>query len=662
MKCLKYMMRGLGALLFSALLMTACGEDNTDPIVHIPAIDVTNKKLDPDATGVNGESGTVRAYIGTVVTAKGFNLDRVTSVVLGGMEAEIVEQSIAELKFKVPALDLAQRDEAYFQELNIYTGEQLIFHYDYYVTKPVTDAIVTAYSPAEGTVGTTVRIEGRNLEQITEIRFGEVSVLSDQFTEVVAGSEQSSVSFAVPAGTYPAGASQQAISLLWGGSNEIDVTGETLFTLYTPKVEAMTQSEPNRIGDEITLTGEYLDLLCNYMWGNYEMIVLDGNTSEQVTLKFPSSIEPTDPVVTAADLTAQWGEPAQNCLLAAGWQVDTTPQGPAKPLFESFTAADGGSENRLYLGKVVTVKGQNMASIEGFVVDGVEAELSGEPNDVEAAFVVPDGVTFTEATEVKIEALYAEGTKIDFFNATVYPFYYFKGIRLGLGSNSKTTYTEYAAENAFFYPDMNRVVNTTEWKTTPLDPYAASGSNPAVKGASTITAGAITADEYYAVKPYIFFICNSSSKLSIAGCANSSSQIKTHCIFEEGSPVSLPSTYGTPLMMYRVLGDDKEWAMAVKEDRLTSLINYDGNAPGQGAPALGTESADGKTWTKGSVVMVGYYGFVEGEKPSKLEQLHKVGFMRIVDFTCADPTTGLANADRAGYVEFDLYWSKAIER
>ena len=661
MKCLKYMMRGLGALLFSALLMTACGEDNTDSVVHVPAIDVTNKKLDPDATGVNGESGAVRAYVGTVVTAKGFNLDQVTRVELGGMEAEIVEQKIDQIQFTVPALELAQRDESYLQELHIYAGEQVIFTYDYYVTIPVTDAIVSAYSPALGTVGSEVKIEGRNLEQIYEIHFGEEVVLAEQFKEVVAGSEASSVSFLVPAGNYAAGESTQTIKAYWGDAIEIDVTGENLFTLQTPRVDALSQSEPNRIGDEITVTGQFLDLLSTYKWGNYEMIVLEGATAESVTLKFPSSIEPTDPVVTAADLTAEWGTPAQKLVLAAAWQLDTTPQGPAKPVFASFTAQDGGAENRLYLAKQVVVKGQNMASIEGFVVDGLEAALVGEPNDVEATFLVPEGVTFTKAKEVAVEAIYGGGTKIDFFSATLYPFYYFKDITLGLGSNSKSTYDPDAAERAFFYPDLKRVVSTTEWKNTPLDPYAASGSNPAVKAASTLTAGAITEQEYYDVLPYIFFITNSSSKLSIAGCANSASQIKTHCIFEDGSAVSLPSTYGTPLMMYRALGDDKEWAIKVKEDRLTSLVDYDGSVPGQGGPALGATVSDGSTWMVGSVIVVGYYGFVEGAKPNSLDQLHKVGFMRVTEMTCADLSTGLANADRKGYIKFDLYWSKAIK-
>lgn len=648
-------------LLFAGLFAVACGDDSTDPQGHTPAIDITYNTLTPNATGSAGESGSVRAYIGTEVTAKGFNLDKVTSVTLSDLEAEIVEQSISEIRFKVPALALAQRDEAYANELLMWAGEQVIFRYDYYVTVPVTDALVSGYSPASGTVGTLIKIEGRNLEQVTEIRFAESLVKAEAFSEVVAGSEQSSITFAAPAGSYVAGESAVAIEAVWGADNRIDVTGENPFLMQTPRVDPVSQPEGTQaaIGDEMTLTGEFLDLVSQITWSGYELIVLE-QSAASLTLKFPSSIEPVDPVVVSADIAGCYGEPAQPVVLVAAWRLDTTPQGPAKPVLESFSAEDGGEQNRFYLGKIITVKGQNMASIEGFVVDGVVASLVGEPNDVEAQFVVPDGVTFTEAKEVAVEAVYGGGTKIDFGTATVYPFYYFKGVRLGLGSNSKSTYTEYASENTFFYPDLGRVVSASEWLSTPLDPYAVSAANSVVKVANTLTAGSITADEYYDVLPYLFFISNSSHKLSLAGCANSSSQIKTHCTFVEGAATSLPSTYGTPLMMYRALGDDKEWSQLVREDKLTSLANYDGAVPSQGAPALGAEVKDGSTWMKGSVIAVGYYGFVEGEKPSSLDQLRKVGFLHVVDVTCADLTTGAANKDRVGYIEFDFYWSKTL--
>lgn len=657
MKKLVQYMLALFAVVAIGALATSCSDNSTDPEGHTAAINITTKKLVPDATGSSGESGTTQAFIGTVVTAEGFNLDQVTAVLLGGMECEIVEQTISKLQFKVPALELAQSDTPYRQDLLVMQGEQAIFTYEYYVTVPVTDAIVTGYSPAQGTVGTTIKIEGRNLEQLSEIRFGNETVRSDKFTAVVAGSQNSSVSFVVPAGSYAAGESDVAISAIWGGSNTIDVTAEAPFKMQTPKLDAYQQGEGVNavIGDEFKLTGQFIDFLSNFKWGSYELIVLE-QTATEVTLKFPSSIEPTDPVVATADVTAEWGTPAQSLKLVAGMRLDTTPQGPAKPVFGELVAEEG-----CYLAKTVVVKGQNMASIEGFVVGGLEAKLASEPNDVEAAFIIPEEVTFTTATEVSLEAVYGGGTKIDFGTIKVYPFYYFKGVRLGLGSNSKSTYTQYASENSFFYPDLGRVVSASEWLDSQLDPYAASGSNAAVTAANTLTKSAITEAEYYAVKPYIFFITNSKSELGIAGCANSNSQIKTHCTYDGSAFTSLPGAYGTPIVMYRVLGDDKEWAEKVKNGQLESIAAYDGSVPGQGKPNMGAACADGKTWVEGSVIVVGYTSYTSGAKPAALTDLAKIGFIHIKEVTCAD-ANGAAVASREGYIEFDFYWSKTINQ
>lgn len=655
-KIVQYML-ALFAVVAIGALATSCSDDSTDPEGHTAAINITTKKLVPDATGSAGESGTTKAFVGTVVTAEGFNLDQVTAVTLGGIECEIVEQTISKLQFAVPALELAQSDTPYAQELLVMQGEKAIFTYDYYVTIPVTDAIVTGYSPAQGTIGTTIKIEGRNLEQLSEILFGGVSVRSDKFTAVVAGSQNSSVSFQVPAGNYAAGESNVAISAVWGGSNTIDVTGEAPFKMQTPKIDAYEQAAGVNavIGDEFTLTGQYIDMLSNFKWGTYELIVLE-QTATAVTLKFPSSIEPTDPVVAAADVTAEWGTPVQSIKLVAAMRLDTTPQGPAKPVFGELVAEEG-----CYLAKKVTVKGQNMASIEGFVVGGIEAKLDGEPNDVEASFIIPEEVTFTTATEVSLEAVYGGGTKVDFGTIKVYPFYYYKNVRLGLGSNSKSTYTQYASDNAFFYPDLGSVVSAQEWLDSQLDRYAASGANAAVKAANTLTKSAITEAEYYAVKPYIFVITNSKSEVGFAGCATSSSQIKSHCTYVDGSFTSLPSAYGTPLVMYRAFGDDNEWSQKVKNGQLESLAAYDGSAPGQGKPNMGATCADGKTWTRGSVLLVGYVSYTSGVKPTAVSELAKIGFIHIKEVTCAD-ANGVAVPSREGYIEFDLYWSKTINQ
>lgn len=663
---MKNIRKGLAALLFGAVLLASCNDDDGITAQQTPAVDVTTRTLQPNATGSTGESGSIRAYVGTVVTAQGFNLDRVSHVTFAAsaedaeeVEAEIVEQSIKELKFKVPALGLAQRDGSYAADLRVYGDDDaVVFRYVYYVTVPVTDALVNGYSPASGTVGTVVKIEGRNLEQLAEVRFGDRTVRSDEFIEVVEGSESSSVSFAVPVGSYAAGESEVAIAAVWGEGNTIDVTGETPFKMQTPNVTPVAQPEGEnvQIGDELTITGEFLDLVSGIKWGAYELIVLE-QTAESIHVKFPSSIEAADPVVVAADITAVYGEPAQPVVLAAAYRVDTTPQGPAKPVFTSYTAEDGGDDKRLYLGKQVTVTGENMASIEKFLVDGVDAALVGTPNDVQAVFTVPDGVTFDEAKEVAIEAVYAGGSKAEMFSAKVYPFYYFKGIRLGLGSNSKNTYTEYASQNAFFYPDLNRVVSTQEWLDEQLDSYAAAGTNAVVKANNVLSRSELSAEQYYAVKPYLFILSNSSNKLSIGGCANTANQLKNHFVRKGSAWEALPGTWGTPIVMYQVVMTD--WGEAVKNGMMTSIASYDGPLAATGGPALGTAEAN-NTWVKGSVLAVSYSTYAKGAKPTSMMDVAKLGFIHITDITCADLSAGTANADRAGYIEFDMYWSKTL--
>ncbi len=653
---MKNIWKGIAVLLFGAALLAGCGDDSTDPMGHEPAINITTPKtpLEPNATGSDGESGTVRAYIGTVVSAIGVNLDCVSSVTLGGMEAEIVEKTMKTLKFKVPALDLAQRDEPYEQELLVYGGaENVIFRYSYYVTVPVTDAIVTGYSPDKGTVGTVLKIEGRNLEQVTEIRFADVKVLSDSFTEVVEGSENSSVSFAVPAGSYAAGESEVSIATVWGGDKVIDVTAEHPFKMQTPKVAAAAQPEGEnaKIGDELVLTGEFLDLLSDIKWGAYELIVLE-QTPSSLTVKFPSSIEKADPIVAKADITAVYGQPAQKFVLAANYRVDTTPAGPAKPVLVKMEAEDGGADNKFYLGKTITVTGENMASVEGFTVDGVEAALSGEPNDVEAKFIVPDGVTFTEAKEVAIEAVYGGGTKVDFGTAKVYPFYYWKDVKLGSGSSSTKNYPypEFAWTNAFFLPDAGRVISSDEWVAESVDPFAKlSSSNAAISSAYTLNKANVTAEQYYDVQPYIFLTASSSGKLAFQNPANSVSQLKCHR-YEEGK-TAISTTFGTPIIFFRVLTSGEEYD-AAKSGSLTTLATI-GDIAGSNAPAYGTN------FSVGDVLMVHYTTYTKGAKPEAAEDVHKQGFMVITEVTCGDPATGKAT-DLNGHVKFDFYWSKAL--
>ena len=641
----------------SLAALTACGpEMNEVDVQNNPAIN--SSSLEP----MTDESGSTRAYVGTEVSIGGFNLDRVSHVTVDGLEAEITEQTIKILKFKIPALDLAQQDAPYQVWMDVYDadGESVIFHYPYYVTIPVTDALITAYAPAEGTVGTVVTLTGRNLEQITRVHFGAVTVEASAFTEVTA----EALKFAVPAGEYEAGDSQVAITAEWGTAT-IDVTGETLFTLHTPKFDAASQEEgtQNSIGDEVTFTGQNLDLVSGMKWGEYDLIVVSAE-AEAVTVKFPSSIAQTDPVVAEAALTALWGEPAQTTPVASAWRVDTTPVGPAAPVLVKMEAEDGGESNKFYLGKTVTVTGENLASIEGFKVDGVEAALVGEPTDISAQFIVPDGVTFTEATEVPVVALYNGGNEADFGTAKVYPFYYCKDVILGAGTSSVKTfpYPDFAREHAFFLPDRGEVISADTWVAESCDPFALVSPNAAISAASTLNKSNISADQYYDILPYFFLTTGSDGKLAWQNPTGSSSQLKCH---RTADNTSVASTYGTPIILYSVQKSGDVYD-ALKNGTISTMTLFDSKASAS-APAFGS----GRDWVAGDVIVVQYVTYTKGSKPSTLSDVRKQGYIHITEVTCADPDkvnetepeeeqiAGVAT-DLNGHVKFDFYWSKTL--
>lgn len=639
--------------LFGALVLGGCREDHfIEGGEYIPAL---NSATLAPATNA---SGTQRAYVGTEVSVEGFNLDRLSSVTVADVPAEITAQTIKELKFRIPALELEQRDLPHEVEIKAFDArEEQFFAYAYYVTMPVTDASVSGYSPAEGTVGTEITLSGRNLGQVTRIRFGGATVEAADFAEV--DDEGAFVKFRVPAGDYAGPDTEAAIVAEWG-TETIDVTGETPFLLHVPVFDALAaqpEGVNSAVGDELELTGRNLDLVSAVKWGGKALVIVD-KSAEALKVRFPSSIEAETPAVQSKSLVVEYGTPplVQTVMLAEAWRVDTTPSSTATvPEFGQMTVEGG----KFYLGKVVTVTGSNLSTVEKIEVqydsERIEAAISAGATDSELKFAVPDGVTFDTAREVSVVALHNGGEQLEIGKATVYPFYYYKGIRLGLGSNSASSYTEYAAANAFFYPDMGRVVSTEEWMDSLLDSYAASGSNTAVTAGNTLTKSALSADEYYAVKPYVFFIANSSHKLSIAGCANTANQLKNHFRSVDGKFTALPGTFGTPIMMYRVVTSAAS-AEAIRTGTFESM-NYEDSMPSTGGPALGMAEAS-SVWVKGSVLVVSYSSYTAGGKPTAASDFAKMGYVVIRDITCADLSTGLANSNREGYIEFDMYWSR----
>ena len=631
----------LTALLMAALLLPACKREQVAP-VQTPAIDVTNNKLDPNTN----ESGTVRAYVGTEVTAVGFNLDKVGGVKIGGKDAEIVRKDIRTLVFKIPALDLPQADEPAKVRLEVFEQgtDTRVFQYDYFVTIPVTDALISGFTPKSGTVGTEVTLSGRNLTQVPQVSFagvnGDIQACLDE-----------SVTVLVPAVPGSEANSEIAITATWGGGT-IDVTAAEKFQLKRPAFTAFTQQYDVHLGDEIVLTGENLDLVDGVKWGDVDLLISE-QSATSLTIKVPSSIEKMDPVVQSKELAASFGTPAQKVVIAAALRIDTTPVGPASPVFTSAAPADN-NYTAFYLGKEVVVKGENFASIEKFKVDGIEAELTAAATDIEAHFIMPKTITGTAAKEVDLVAVWNGGNELDCGKITVYPFYYTKGLRLRIGSNSKSYYPAENREESFLLLDEGRVISVADWYNTPVDPFAKSGANTVTTAANKVTG---SESDYYSVQPYTFAGSNSTNKLTFYDPANTANQLKTHYL--DGT-TALPTTFGTPVMYFSVLTDETLKAAAVG-GTLTDIVTGIPKASA-GAPACGAEETS-SVWVKGSVLTVQYVSYDYAKNATKpgdnLAGVRKVGLIHIADITCVD-ANGAAVASREGYIDIDLYWSNVL--
>ena len=634
------------AAIAAILTLASCNQEPEIVLQNTPAVDVTNQKLEPNTN----ESGTIRAYIGTQVTAKGLNLDRVGSVKVDGLDATIVSKEMKTLVFEIPVLNKPQKDDPYKVDLEVFEEgtEKLIFKYDYFVTIPVTDALVTGFAPTAGTVGTEVTISGRNLEQVTSVSFGGTSVAVADFVS----SASASVVVAVPAVAVTAANTDLDVAAVWSGGT-IALDGK--FTLSVPVFAAYSQAAPALLGDEIALAGENLDLVKAVKWGTSDILISE-QSATAITIKVPTGLELQNPAVVSKALTAVHGLKSDQVItITSDFKVDTTPVGPAAPVFTSASPAEA-AYTAMFLGREVVVKGQNMASVEKFKVDGIEAALSAEATDIEARFIMPKTITGTAAREVDLIAVWNGGNELDCGKITVYPFYYTKGLRIGLGSNSKTTYPAYNSENAFILLDEGRVVSADYWNDLPVDEPAK--TSPLVTTANKVTAAEGNEEKYYAVQPYMFATASSAHKLAFQNPSNSSSQLKTHRLSDLST--ALPSNFGTPVIFMKIMGDG-DVKTQVAAGTLTNIFN-EPEIAGTSAPAYGT--SEGSTWIKGSVLNLQYLTYDHasstGGKAADTGDIHKIGYMYISDITCGDSTTGLALTSREGYIEIDLYWSNAI--
>lgn len=376
--------------------------------------------------------------------------------------------------------------------------------------------------------------------------------------------------------------------------------------------------------------------------------------------------------------------------------LDAAPTG--EPAVLSIKSDNKKSEGeKFYLNSNITLSGSNLLNVVDVKIGGVATDVISQSNTELVVKMVDCTGAATEAASYAI----TYGADKALGNITVYPFYHYENITLGVGASSKSEYAEFTASNAFFYPDLGEVVSTNKWYNDQMDKFTlgfADYPSPIkyTKVGSTTYIGFdktyITEQQYYDVLPYVFFITNSAGKVTLVGPANTASQLKTHLRNDGSGNVNLPSEAGTPLMWYRSMRSSNTTENACREAVLNGTLaemSYTGSVASAGAPSMAKEGLDlssqSSLWREGTVLLVQYVSYeaaynsdsAHGAKPAANSDVAKIGFVHIKNLEnvfyatdgngntkvdgnnqliVANPNTG----KRDMKITFDMYWSKRL--
>lgn len=346
--------------------------------------------------------------------------------------------------------------------------------------------------------------------------------------------------------------------------------------------------------------------------------------------------------------------------------LDAVPAG--EPNATSVVSNDS-SENKFYMNNTITISGTNLLNAQNVKVGGVAAEVVLQSN-TELVVKVPDCTgTATTAADYAITCTY-EGEEVTLGTISIYPFYHYENVVLGIGSNSSTTYSDFSSANAYFVPDDGKVYSAEEFAATNKDYGIGVTSNPYVTAKKTYAA-TMTSELYAAVEPYITFVTDSSGKLTIVNPSNTDMALKNHRY--KTTAASSYNTYvgqtlGTPFMQYRVMNNSSELthANAVKEGSIAGML-YSGSEPTSDAPAFAVEGTTGNSvWTEGCVIVVRYKDYADNATKIKEGYI----WIKSVDVTLGSAssdgknyqliTTNPETEKRDGKITFDMYWSKRL--
>ncbi len=383
--------------------------------------------------------------------------------------------------------------------------------------------VLTSFYPAQGPVGTEITVTGENLQSITAATINGgaavmVSRISD--TEVVIRAT--------------AAGSTGVISLASAQGTTVSDDSFT-YTYPIPAVTAYPAKFP--VGEMAVLNGTFLHAITGVSF-----TTTDGTVSATIVSQSPTELVLTVPDLqkATADITFSYS----NGTSTSTFQKTGAVIQRNLPVIVSYTPTTG-----IKIGDEVTISGTSLHLVDSILVGGIKMPITSKPeNGLTLKFKVIDNfATFADGNNTKTAIAYAFSSREEFEVNAAFPFFvpnFYKWVNVGLNAHSTVNL------NHLFCLDTGMTYDAKAFNTQ-VDPLSKAMNGLVCVGKNKLDA-AVTNDQYYAVKPYIY-MAYLGSGMYFYGPANNNNRLTNFNNYATGADAIAANSYGTPIIVYRTL-------------------------------------------------------------------------------------------------------------
>ncbi len=377
---------------------------------------------------------------------------------------------------------------------------------------------IASFTPTTGPVGTLVTVRGAGLHRIEKAYINDAEV---EIRYAISGNE-------IVLRTTTAG-STGPISL--EGPDGTARSAE-IFTYTYPTPEITTYPESFTVGDEVVFFGTGLDGILNVRFDTVEGEIVDQRSTELV-VKVP------DLRIPEADITFSYFD---------GSSVVSFVHSGAEIVREVPKVDQLTPSGTVEVGTDITATGSFLHLVEQIKVGDVEARIVSQPeNGQSLTFRILDDPSFPDGVNTLPLVFYSfNGSEVldvqEQFSFLVPKFYTWRNANLNAHSVQKL--------NHFFCLDTGETYSADDFaeKVDPLTMSLGGG----VCVAKNVLSPEVTAEQYYAVKPYIFFAYLGSG-CYFYGAANNNNRLSNFKTSSGSALLTSGQAYGTPIILYRTL-------------------------------------------------------------------------------------------------------------